>query len=61
MTDPSFLLTSSAAKDLTQLARDLQAMVDLRTANQAEPLSGVDFEFDLAVPETRSPAHTRAQ
>lgn len=47
MTDPSFLLNSSAAKDLVELARDLQALVDSRTAAQADPLSGFGLDFDL--------------
>jgi hypothetical protein len=45
MTDPSFLLTSSAAKDLIELARDLQALVDIRTAALEQPLSGADIDF----------------
>lgn len=45
MTDPSFLLQSSAAKDLVELARDLQALLDIRTAAMAQPLSGIDIDF----------------
>lgn len=45
MTDPSFLLQSSAAKDLVELARDLQALLDIRTAAMQQPLSGIDIDF----------------
>lgn len=45
MTDPSFLLTHSAAKDLVELARDLQALVDIRTAALEQPLLGPDIDF----------------
>ena len=52
MTDPSFLLQRSAhAKDLMELARDLQALVDLRKAAMEHPLSGPDIDlsaFDAA-------------
>ena len=45
MTDPSFLLQSSAAKDLVQLARDLQAMVDIRASALEQPLTSPDFDL----------------
>jgi hypothetical protein len=45
MTDPSFLLTSSAAKNLVELARDLQALIDNRTAAMEQPLSGANIDF----------------
>jgi hypothetical protein len=45
MSDPSFLLSSSAAKDLTEYARDLQAMVDVRASALEQPLSGLDFDI----------------
>ena len=45
MSDPSFLLQPSAAKNMAQYARDLQALVDLRTAALAQPLSGSDIDF----------------
>ena len=45
MNDPSFLLTSTAAKDLVDLARDLQALVDLRSAAMERPLSSLDFDL----------------
>ena len=46
MTDPSFLLQRSAhAKDLMELARDLQALVDHRTAAMEQPLSGPDIDL----------------
>lgn len=51
MTDPSFLLQRSAAKDLMELARDLQALVDVRKAALDHPLSGPDIDlsaFDAA-------------
>ena len=45
MSDPSFLLQPSVAKNMAQYARDLQAMVDLRSAALAHPLSGSDIDF----------------
>lgn len=55
MTDPSFLLQRAAAKDLIELARDLQALVDIRTAAMAHPLSdGADI--DLAAFEDEAQA-----
>ena len=45
MTDPSFLLQSSAAKDLMELARDLQAMVDIRATALEQPLNTPDFDI----------------
>lgn len=45
MTDPSFLLQSSAAKDLMELARDLQALVDHRSAAMEQPVSGPDIDL----------------
>ena len=47
MSDPSFLLQSSAAKDLMELARDLQAMVDIRASALAQPLTSPDFDITL--------------
>lgn len=58
MSDPSFLLQPSEAKDLVQYAHDLQALVDLRTANLDQPLSGPDFElsdFGAEVEPAREP------
>lgn len=48
MNEPSFLLQSKAAKDLVDLARDLQALVDIRTAAMAQPLSGFGLDYDLS-------------
>ena len=45
MTDPSFLLQSSAAKDLMELARELQAMVDVRASALEQPLTGLEFDI----------------
>ena len=45
MTDPSFLLQRSAAKDLMEYARDLQAMVDHRASALEQPLTGIDFDI----------------
>lgn len=45
MTDPSFLLQSSATKDLMELARSLQALVDGRATALEQPLSGLDFDI----------------
>lgn len=55
MTDPSFLLQRSAAKDLIELARDLQALVDIRTAAMAQPLSGIDIDFSSFGDEAVAP------
>lgn len=55
MTDPSFLLQSSAAKDLIELARDLQALVDIRTAAMEQPLSGIDIDFASFGDEAAAP------
>ncbi len=55
MTDPSFLLQRAAAKDLVDYARDLQALVDIRTAAMAQPLIGTDI--DLAVLEDEAEAY----
>ena len=46
MTDPSFLLQNQASKDLMELARSLQALVDGRATALEQPLSG--FDFDIA-------------
>ena len=54
MSDPSFLLQSSAAKDLMELARDLQAMVDIRASALEQPLTSPDF--DISSFETGQPA-----
>ena len=59
MTDPSFLLQRSGyAKDLMQMARDLQALVDHRKAAMDQPLSGLDFDIssfdDIAEPAHRA-------
>jgi hypothetical protein len=54
MTDPSFLLQSSAAKDLIELARDLQALVDIRSAAMEQPLSGIDIDFSSYSDEAAS-------
>lgn len=45
MNDPSFLLQRSVAKDLIELARDLQALVDIRRAAMEHPLSGPDIDL----------------
>jgi hypothetical protein len=55
MTDPSFLLQHSAAKDLIELARDLQTLVDIRTAAMAQPLSGIDIDFSSFGDEAVAP------
>lgn len=47
MTDPSFLLKRAAARDLMELARDLQALVDIRSAAMAQPLSGPDIDLSM--------------
>ncbi len=61
MTDPSFLLQRSAqARDLMELARDLQALVDIRTAAMEQPLSGPDIDlsaFDAAEAAEAATAH----
>ena len=51
MTDPSFLLTNTAAKDLIELARDLQALVDGRSAALEQPLMGADIDFSTFAAE----------
>lgn len=57
MTDPSFLLQSSAyAKDLMQMARDLQALVDIRASAMEQPLSGIDLDISSFDVDTE-PAH----
>ncbi|MDB5941917.1 MAG: hypothetical protein JWQ13_1483 [Ramlibacter sp.] len=57
MTDPSFLLQSPAAKDLMELARDLQALVDIRSAALEQPLRpDVDLSAFDAEPEP-APGH----
>lgn len=45
MTDPSFLLQPAAAKDLMELARDLQAMVDSRAFALEQPVTSLDFDI----------------
>lgn len=45
MTDPSFLLQSHSAKDLMELARSLQALVDGRATALEQPLTGLDFDI----------------
>ena len=45
MSDPSFLLQSAASKDLMELARDLQALVDIRASALEQPLTGLDFDI----------------
>ena len=58
--DPSFLLHPSDAKDLVECARDLQALVDLRTAALDQPLSGPDFDlsdFGAEVEPARDVSH----
>ena len=45
MSDPSFLLQTPASKDLVELARDLQALVDGRASALEQPLSGLDFDI----------------
>ena len=59
MNDPSFLLTGTAAKDLVDLARDLQALVDLRSAAMERPLSSPDFDLSAfaAEPNTQGLNH----
>ena len=54
MSDPSFLLQSSAAKDLMELARDLQAMCDIRASALAQPLTSPDF--DISALDSEEPA-----
>ena len=45
MTDPSFLLENRSAKDLMELARSLQALVDGRATALEQPLSGLEFDI----------------
>jgi hypothetical protein len=52
MEDPSFILRGSAARDLGELARDLQALLDARAAALVRPVSAPDI--DLMTP---APAH----
>jgi hypothetical protein len=60
MTDPSFLLQSSAAKDLMELARDLQAMVDNRRAALEQPLTDRDIDFDVSLDLAEPAEHAGA-
>lgn len=39
MTDPSFILRGPASSELRELARDLQALIDIRTAAMQQPVS----------------------
>lgn len=50
MTDPSFLLQNQSAKDLMELARSLQALVDGRATALEQPLTG--FDFDISAYDT---------
>jgi hypothetical protein len=62
MTDPSFLLQSPAAKDLMELARDLQALVDIRTAALEQPLRpDVDLSSALGAKPEPAPGHRAGQ
>lgn len=54
MVDPSFILKGAAARNLTELARELQALVDTRTAAMEHPLSVSDIELP------QLPANSRA-
>jgi hypothetical protein len=45
MSDPSFILKGTAARDLKELARHLQALVDTRNAAIEQPLSVPDIDF----------------
>ena len=45
MSDPSFLLQTTASKDLMELARELQALVDVRASALEQPLSAPDFDI----------------
>lgn len=47
MNDPSFILNGSGARDLRELARDLQALVDTRTAAMADPITRPDSSLPL--------------
>lgn len=42
MSDPSFILKGSAAGDLRTFARDLQALLDSRTAGIEQPVLLID-------------------
>ena len=44
MPDPSFILRGPASSDLRELARDLQALIDIRTAAMEHPVSVTDFD-----------------
>ena len=60
MSDPSFLLQPDASKDMAQYARDLQALVELRSAALDHPLSGPDFDlsgFDEEVDSAPDRSH----
>ena len=45
MQDPSFILQGTAARNLKEFARDLQALVDTRNAAIEQPLSVPDIDF----------------
>lgn len=47
MSDPSFILQGAAAKDMRDMARGLQALVDERSAAAAQPVIDIDFPLDL--------------
>ena len=47
MQDPSFILQGTAAQNLKELARDLQALVDTRSAAIEQPISVPDIDFSV--------------
>jgi hypothetical protein len=49
MEDPSFILNGSGARDLRELARDLQALLDSRTAAIEHPVSVPDILLPLGL------------
>lgn len=48
MEDPSFILKGPAARDMRELARGLQALVDTRSAAIAQPITVADISLPLS-------------
>ncbi len=58
MSDPSFILKSSAASDLRTYARDLQALLDSRTAGIEQPVLLTDSAGEVLESEPEAvPTH----
>ncbi|MCY7318094.1 MAG: hypothetical protein LH617_05105 [Ramlibacter sp.] len=51
MSDPSFILQGNAASDLRAMARDLQALLDSRTAGIERPVLLTDSAGELLEPD----------